>query len=151
MIQNVDLHYVSFGHIYFSQNRLDVQRSLCIFFVSGGGAGSDLGGGVGSACLATAAGDDALRVFYEGGQGDGAVFALDVEVRLIFVGEWLCLTFLLLVRVLWLRSIRCGACCFMTYCVVVDCGAVSGIYLGLLVLSLFPSLSVVDPPSRGWS
>ena len=44
----------------------------------GGGEG---GGGMGAPCLATAAGDDALRVFYEEGEGDSAAFGLDVEVR----------------------------------------------------------------------
>lgn len=37
-------------------------------------------GGLGAACLATGAADNSLRVFYERGEGDGAAFALDVEV-----------------------------------------------------------------------
>lgn len=52
--------------------------------VSGGGGideGREDGGGMGAPCLATASGDDALRVFYEGGEGDSAAFGLDVEVR----------------------------------------------------------------------
>lgn len=43
--------------------------------------GSHGGEGLGAACLATGAADNSLRVFYETGEGDGAAFALDVEVR----------------------------------------------------------------------
>lgn len=54
----------------------------------GSGDEAGPGGGLGAACLATAAGDNFLRVFYEsggggggGGSGDGntAAFALDIE------------------------------------------------------------------------
>lgn len=50
----------------------------------GGGGGEEEGGGgggMGAPCLATASGDDALRIFFEGGEGDSAAFGLDVEVR----------------------------------------------------------------------
>ena len=46
---------------------------------AGGTSGG--GGGLGAACLATGAADNSLRVFYEMGEGDGAAFTLDVEVR----------------------------------------------------------------------
>lgn len=38
------------------------------------------GGGAGGACLATAAGDNALRVFYEEASGTDKCFSLDMEV-----------------------------------------------------------------------
>ncbi|CAM9660728.1 unnamed protein product [Ectocarpus sp. 4 AP-2014] len=48
------------------------------------------GGGLGAPCLATAAADDALRVFYESGEGDGAAFGLDVEVKNAHAGDVNC-------------------------------------------------------------
>eukprot|EP00903_Cladosiphon_okamuranus_P012809 g11971.t1 len=56
----------------------------------GGGEGGGSGGGMGAPCLATAAGDNALRVFYEGGEGDSAVFGLDVEVNNAHAGDVNC-------------------------------------------------------------
>ena len=58
--------------------------------MGGGGAG----GGLGAACLATAAGDDSLRVFYEKGEGSDAMFSLDVEVWFSRVSPLFCSLFL---------------------------------------------------------
>ncbi|CAN0213034.1 unnamed protein product [Pylaiella littoralis] len=57
---------------------------------SAGDEGKGAGGGLGGACLATAAGDDALRVFYECGKGDGATFGLDVEAKHAHAGDVNC-------------------------------------------------------------
>ncbi|CAN0296038.1 unnamed protein product [Ascophyllum nodosum] len=55
---------------------------------AGGTSGG--GGGLGAACLATGAADNSLRVFYEMGEGDGAAFTLDVEVRHAHAGDVNC-------------------------------------------------------------
>lgn len=64
-------------------------------------AGARGGLGTGTGILATGAGDDALRVFFEEGSGDGSCFSLDVEVQQTVVPmrclysclyEWVCRT-----------------------------------------------------------